>query len=83
MKTWQLQEAKARFSEVIKAAAQQGPQEITLHGEPTAVVISKREYDKLTKPKGSFVEFLRNSPLMGVKMDLKRDDSLTRDVDDL
>jgi prevent-host-death family protein len=36
---WQLQEAKNRLSEVIHAAQNQGPQTITRHGEPVAMVI--------------------------------------------
>ncbi len=69
MGTWQLQEAKARLSEVIKKAAKEGPQSITVHGEPSAVVISRREYDRLKHPQGSFVEFMRRSPLYGVELD--------------
>ena len=80
MKTWQLQEAKARLSEVIKRASKEGPQTITMRGEPTAVVISKAEYDRLKRPKENFVDFMRKSPLYGVELDLKRDKSLTREV---
>jgi prevent-host-death family protein len=78
MKTWQLQEAKARLSEVIKQALKEGPQTITMRGEPTAVVISKEEYERLNHPKGSFVDFMRKSPLYGVDIDLKREQTLTR-----
>jgi antitoxin (DNA-binding transcriptional repressor) of toxin-antitoxin stability system len=38
MGKWQLQEAKARLSEVIKRAAKEGPQKITVHGASAAVV---------------------------------------------
>ena len=38
MQTWQMQAAKARFSELVKHAADSGPQEITLHGRSVAVV---------------------------------------------
>jgi prevent-host-death family protein len=79
MGTWQLQEAKARLSEVIKKAGKEGPQKITVHGEPTAVVISSEEYERLKHPKGTFVEFMRNSPLHGLKLDLRREQTLTRD----
>jgi prevent-host-death family protein len=47
MGIWQLQEAKARLSEVVKKATKEGPQKITVHGEPTAVVISSEEYERL------------------------------------
>lgn len=78
MKTWQLQEAKARLSEVIKQASKEGPQTITMRGEPTAVVISKDEYERMRHPRGSFVEFMRKSPLYGIDLDLKREQTLTR-----
>ena len=81
MGKWQLQEAKARLSEVIKKAAKEGPQKITIHGEPTAVVISNKEYEHLKHPKGSFVKFMRSSPLYGLKLNLKREQTLTRDAE--
>ena len=81
MRTWQLQEAKARLSEVIKQASKEGPQTITMRGEPTAVVISKDEYERLKQPRGSFVDFMRKSPLYGVCLDLKREQTLTREAD--
>ena len=80
MKTWQLQEAKARLSEVIKAS-KKGPQTITMRGEPTAVVISKGEYERLKHPRGSFIDFMRRSPLYGVDLDLKRRQTMTREAD--
>jgi len=61
-KTWQLQEAKSRFSEVIKLAAI-APQSITLHGVPVAVIVSMDKYKQLTKPEKSLLEFLRSAPL--------------------
>ena len=79
MGKWQLQEAKARLSEVIKRAAKEGPQKITVHGEPTAVVISNEEYERLKHPKGSFVKFMRSSPLYVLDLNLKREQNLTRD----
>jgi prevent-host-death family protein len=81
MRTWQLQQAKARLSEVIKQASKEGPQTITMRGEPTAVVISKDEYERMKHPRGSFVEFMRTSPLYGVDLDLRREQTLTRESD--
>ena len=81
MKAWQLQEAKAHLSEVIKKATLEGPQEITLRGESAVVVISKRAYDSLVHPKPPLVKFIRQSPLVGMKISIKRDKSLTRKVD--
>ena len=81
MGMWQLQEAKARLSEVIKKAAKEGPQKITVHGEPTAVVISREEYERIKHPKGSFVKFMRSSPLYGLELDLRREQTLTREAE--
>ena len=80
MRAWQLQEVKARFSEVVKEASLHGPQEITLRGDPVVVVISKKEYDSLLKSQSSFVAFIKASPLMGVGVNAKRDSSLTRET---
>lgn len=78
MSDWQLQEAKARLSELVKVAESEGPQYITVHGEPAVVVISQKDYEKLTHPKTSFIEFLTKSPLKGVKIQFNRDSSKTR-----
>ena len=81
MRQWQLQEAKARLSELVRAAEQDGPQEITVHNKATAVVLSRSDYDKLAKKKPSFVEFMRNSPLMGTDLKIERDRSPVREVE--
>ena len=44
---WQLQEAKARFSEVVDASLRQGPQLITRRGQETAVLVSVEEWRRL------------------------------------
>ncbi len=58
MQDWQLQDAKNRFSEVVKRARDEGPQTVTVHGQRAAVVVSAPEFDALTKPRPSFVDFL-------------------------
>jgi len=47
---WQIQDAKQRFSEMIRAVASDGPQVITRHGEDVAVVVPIDEYRRLTRP---------------------------------
>ena len=81
MKSWQLQDAKAHLSQVVKEVMADGPQEISLRGKPAVVLISKKEYDSLMKPKPSFVQFMKQSPLRGAKIKLKRSRSLTRNID--
>ena len=80
MQVWQLQEAKARLSEVIQKALNEGPQDISLRGHPAAVVLSHVDYERLTRPKLRFTTFLRESPLHGVELELERNASLAREV---
>jgi prevent-host-death family protein len=79
--TWQLQEAKSRLSEVVKLAIHQGPQSITVHGEPAVVLISHSEYLRLIHPKPRFVDFMRQSPLMEQDIIFTRDNSTTRELE--
>jgi prevent-host-death family protein len=72
--SWQLQQAKAQLSEVVKCA-KRDPQIITLRGEETAVVLSIEQYRKLVQPKPNFFEFMQNSPLANVELNLKRNKS--------
>ena len=65
MQTWQMQATKARFSELVKHAAQEGPQDITLHGKSVAVVLSRELFDRLSGGEQSLVDFMRASPLAG------------------
>lgn len=79
MHTWQMQEAKARMSELVKRAQTQ-PQDITLHGKSVAVVISRETFDRLSQTQDSLVDFMRRSPLYGADdIVLERDWSLTRE----
>lgn len=80
MSTWQLQEAKDRFSELVERALSEGPQDITVRGEPVAVLISHAEYTRLTHPKPGFVDFMRASPMVGQALDIERQPGLTRDI---
>ena len=78
---WQLQEAKNRFSEVINKALGEGPQIVTRHGEEIVVILSKAEYKRLLKSRTGLLDFFRRSPLVGIELDLNRDQSLPRDID--
>lgn len=81
MKTWQIQEAKAHLSELVRESEQTGPQSITWHGREVAVVLSRSDYERLTGTGQSLVDFMRRSPLFGAEdLELVRDPSPTRDV---
>ena len=80
MQTWQMQDAKARMSELVKSAQSQ-PQDITVHGKSVAVVISRSTFDRLSQAQGSLVDFMRLSPLVDADdVVLERDTSLTREA---
>ncbi len=81
MNVWQMQEAKARLSELVKCAESEGPQNITLHGQSVAVVVSRSMFDRLTGNDYSLVDFMRRSPLYGAEdVVLERDTSPTREI---
>lgn len=81
MHTWPMQEAKSRLSQVVKDAEHEGPQAISLHGRPVAVVLSRADFDRLAGTGESLVAFMRRSPLAGADdLDFPRDASLTREL---
>lgn len=59
---WQIQDAKQRFSEMIRAVAHDGPQIITRHGEEVAVVVDIAEYRRLTRPTVDLTGLLLGGP---------------------
>lgn len=77
---WQLQEAKNKFSQLIKQAQQGKPQYITVHGKPTAVIVSIEDYQKLNQPQTSLSKALM-IPLIEQDLDLSRDQDTGRDID--
>jgi len=66
---WQLQEAKAMFSKVVRSAKGE-PQIITIHGKESAVILSMDDYRKLTSPKDSLVSFMEQSPWASIELEL-------------
>ena len=82
MQTWQMQDAKARLSEVVKSAQQQ-PQDITVHGHSVAVVVSRETFDSLSNGQGSLVDFMQRSPLFEADDVLfERESGLTRETNE-
>jgi antitoxin Phd len=81
--SWQIQEAKNKFSRVVEDAVNDGPQIITKHGVEVAIVISFTEYQKMVAARGKLSTFFRDSPLVGIELDLSRDKSDARKEFDL
>lgn len=80
-RSWQIQEAKNKLSEVVEDAIEKGPQILTRRGVEVAVVVSYSEYLKLKKKQVPLSEFFRQSPL--ADLDLERDRSPWRPGPDL
>ena len=81
---WQIHVAKARFSELFRRARSEGPQLITRQGKDGVVMISNEQYERLVgkahQPK-NLLQFFRESPLVGVELDLERDKDEGRHIE--
>jgi antitoxin Phd len=78
-RTWQLQEAKNKLSQVVDDALAQGPQIITRRGVEVVIVIAYEQFQKMAASEQKLSDFFRNSPLVGEEPDLARDRSPIRD----
>jgi prevent-host-death family protein len=81
---WQMQDAKAKFSEVVRRAHAEGPQIVTHRGAETAVVLSIEEYRRLSPAKKDFVDFLLSGPKLDdefVDLINERSKDMGRDID--
>ena len=81
---WQLQTAKARFSELFRRARSEGPQLITRRDKEGVVMISDEQYQRLVgkahQPQ-NLLQFFLESPLVGIELDLERDKDEGRDIE--
>jgi prevent-host-death family protein len=59
---WQVQDAKQRFSELIRTAHAEGPQIVTRHGAEIAVVVDIADYRRLRGEVVEFTDYLRSGP---------------------
>ncbi len=81
---WKLEDAKNRFSELVRRARGEGPQFVTRHGKEAAVVLGIEEYQALTRD-DDLLDFLRESPfgeaVRAGELVLDRSDDLGRDIE--
>ena len=78
---WKLEDAKARFSEVVRRAQSEGPQRVSVRGRDAVVVMSIAELERLApaKPKPALLIFLEGLRLDGLGLERELDQG--RDVD--
>ena len=71
---WRLQDAKARFSELVRLAHSDGPQHVTLHGRDAVVVIDSDEFHRLTGERTGqhLIDALQASPYREVDIEPRR-----------
>jgi prevent-host-death family protein len=82
---WKLEDAKNRFSEVVRRARGEGPQFVTKHGRESVVVLGVEEYRALAEGPGALVGFFADSPFGEAvrtgELRLERAEDLGRDVE--
>src|SRR5436853_5548603 len=79
---WLLQDAKARFSELVRKVRSEGPQHVTVHGRDEVVVIAAEDFRRL---KGSItgkalIEAVQASPHRDIDIEARRTPLPVRDV---
>ena len=67
MDSWKLQDAKARFSEVVERALHDGPQIVTRHGENAVVIVAYRDFVG-AEPTQDFKDVLMSIPRLGLEI---------------
>jgi len=80
MATWRINEAKSRFSELIRCAEKAGPQMISRHGVESVVVVSVEEFRSLQAAQPSFKDYLLSGPKLDDFETIRSRDT-GRDVD--
>jgi antitoxin Phd len=83
-KRWQLQTAKARFSELFRRARSEGPQWVTRQDKEAVVVLRAEEFERLqgrARQPESLVDFFAESPLAKFPINLERKPDYGRTVE--
>lgn len=81
--SWRLQDAKARFSELVRRASSEGPQRVTVHGRDAVVIIAAEDYDRDRRRHTGrrLVDLMVASPLGDIEFDRPFVDGPVRDID--
>ncbi len=79
--TWQLQEAKSKFSELVDRTLSNGVQFVTRRGKKAVVVMPIGEYERLTRCSGRISDFLLASPLAGSDLQIERVTGRPRNIE--
>jgi prevent-host-death family protein len=79
---WPLQDAKARFSELVRRVRSEGPQHVTVHGRDEVVVVAVEEFRRLKGDRtgAALIAALQESPYREVDIEPRRERLPVRDV---
>ena len=79
---WPLQDAKARFSELVRRARSDGPQHVTVHGREEVVVVAAEEFRRLKGDRtgAALIAAMRESPYRDIDLEPRRERLPVRDV---
>src|SRR5258708_7241484 len=79
---WVLQDAKARFSELVRRVRSEGPQHVTVHGRDEVVVISVEEFRRLKGDRtgAALIAAMQDSPYRDIPLEPERSPLPIRDV---
>src|SRR5271168_529087 len=79
---WLLQDAKARFSELVRRVRSEGPQHVTVHGRDEVVILSAEEFRRLkgTQTGAALIEAIQDSPYRDLEIEPGRAAMPVRDV---
>jgi prevent-host-death family protein len=80
---WVLQDAKARFSELVRRVHSEGPQHVTVHGRDEVVVITLNDFRRLKGERTGrdLIEVMQASPWRDIELDVSRSPMPVRDVE--
>lgn len=82
-RSWNLQDAKARLSELVDRALIGEPQVILRRGEPAVVIMPYTEYEQSKRPRETLLSFFQRSPLRDTDLDLERSDEPIESLRDI
>jgi len=79
---WLLQDAKARFSELVRKVRSEGPQHVTVHGRDEVVVVAAEEFRRLKGSHSgqSLIDAIQSSPYREIEIQPERTTPPVRDV---
>jgi prevent-host-death family protein len=73
MRQWALQDAKAKFSELVNICLENGPQLVTRHGREAVVIMSVEDYEQTARTGKNLKDFFLSAPRVDLNIDRSRD----------